>query len=75
MIVCICRGKNDRDVARAIENGAESLADLQRCGIGTDCGACHNFLRTMLAEAAANSPVRACPHCSPAEEVAVAVTA
>lgn len=75
MIVCICRGKSDRDVARAIENGAESISDLQRCGIGTECGGCHNFLRMMLAEAAAAAPVAACPQCSAAEEVAAGTMA
>ena len=49
MIVCICRAKNERDVARAIEEGASSIHDLQRCGIGTDCGSCHGSLRQMLA--------------------------
>jgi bacterioferritin-associated ferredoxin len=48
MIVCICRAKNERDVLRAIEAGAETLTDLQACGIGTDCGGCHNSLRVML---------------------------
>jgi len=48
MIVCLCRAKNERDVLRAIESGSETLADLQECGIGTDCGGCHNFLRKML---------------------------
>lgn len=53
MIVCLCRGKSDRDVNRAIERGASSIPDLQRCGIGTECGSCHNILRQMLAEAGA----------------------
>jgi bacterioferritin-associated ferredoxin len=48
MIVCICRAKNERDVLRAIEAGSETLRDLQECGIGTDCGGCHNSLRMML---------------------------
>ena len=70
MIVCICRAKSDRDVARAIESGATSVADLQRCGIGTDCGSCHNVLRMMLAEAAAaDAAAAACPQC--AEDAAV----
>jgi bacterioferritin-associated ferredoxin len=62
MIVCLCRARSDRDVARAIDAGAASIADLQRCGIGTDCGSCHGMLRMMLAEAA----VAACPECSAA---------
>ena len=49
MIICLCRAKTDRDVFAAIEAGAESVSDLQECGIGTDCGSCHNMLRNMLA--------------------------
>ena len=55
MIVCLCRAKNEREVLRAIDAGAETLGDLQECGIGTDCGGCHNFLRKMLA-ASENMP-------------------
>ena len=53
MIVCICRGASDREVMEAIDNGASSVRDLQRCGIGDQCGSCHNALRGMLARAAA----------------------
>ena len=49
MIICLCRGKSDRDIVKAIDRGAESLRDLQRCGIGSDCGSCHTALRHMLA--------------------------
>jgi len=52
MIVCICRGASDRTVNQAIDDGARSVRDLQRCGIGDQCGSCHNFLRKMLAGAA-----------------------
>ena len=61
MILCICRAKTDRDVLRAIEDGAASLRELQRCGIGTDCGTCHNMLQVMLA-AAHEQPAAACPN-------------
>ena len=63
MIICICRGKSDRDVQSAIENGASSLRDLQRCGIGDQCGSCHNSLRAMLARAAAEES-ESCPACA-----------
>lgn len=63
MIVCICRGKSDRDVKKAIDNGASSLRELQRCGIGDQCGSCHNSLRTMLLAAAAEA-VQPCPACA-----------
>ena len=52
MIVCICRGASETDVLRAIGDGARSIRDLQRCGIGTDCGSCHRQLRHALAVAA-----------------------
>jgi len=53
MIVCICRGVSDRTINEAIDDGARSVRDLQRCGIGDQCGSCHNALRKMLAVAAA----------------------
>ena len=61
MIVCLCRAKNERDVLRAIEAGAETLTDLQECGIGTDCGGCHNFLRKMLSANESMSPTTFVP--------------
>jgi bacterioferritin-associated ferredoxin len=64
VIICICRGKSDRDVMRAIDNGASSVRDLQRCGIGDQCGSCHNSLRAMLAEAA-TAATQPCPACVP----------
>ena len=70
MIICICRGKSERHVARAIEAGATSLADLQTCGIGDQCGSCHNSLRVLLAQANA-AAAQPCPACLP-EPVAAA---
>ena len=61
MIVCLCRAKNERDVLRAIEAGAETLTDLQECGIGNDCGGCHNFLRKMLSASESMSPAAFVP--------------
>jgi bacterioferritin-associated ferredoxin len=65
VIICICRGKSDREIARTIDNGASSLRDLQRCGIGDQCGSCHNSLRSMLGTAAAASTAVSCPACMP----------
>lgn len=53
MIICICRGKSDRDIHEAIAEGATSVRDLQRCGIGDQCGSCHHTLRAMLAQSIA----------------------
>ena len=61
MIICICRGKSEKDIQRAIDTGASTVRDLQRCGIGDQCGSCHNSLRTMLAQAAAAA--QPCPAC------------
>lgn len=61
MIICICRGKSDRDVRKAIENGAETVRDLQRCGIGDDCGSCHVSLRAILAASAVAAAPPPCP--------------
>ena len=74
MIICICRGKSEKDVMRAIDNGATTVRDLQRCGIGDQCGSCHNSLRTMLAEAAA-SAAQPCPACVSAEPIPAAALA
>lgn len=64
MIICICRGKSEKDVTRAIDRGATTLRDLQRCGIGDQCGSCNNNLRMMLADAAvAASAATPCPAC------------
>lgn len=76
MIICICRGKSDRDVNRAIDNGASSLRDLQRCGIGDQCGSCHNALKGMLARAAAAAAEgQPCPACVTSDGPVVAATA
>ena len=62
MIVCVCRGATDKQVLNAIDHGASSLRDLQRCGIGDQCGSCHKTLRMMLAAAAeiVEPPCAAC---------------
>ena len=74
MIICICRGKSDRDIARAIDNGASSLGDLQRCRVGDQCGSCHNSLRAMLSAAATAAATASvpmpCPACTPAASAA-----
>jgi bacterioferritin-associated ferredoxin len=50
MIVCICRGASDRDIRAAIQGGARCVDTLEGCGIGGDCGGCHDTLREMLVE-------------------------
>ena len=75
MIICICRGNSDRDVTRVIANGATSVRDLQRCGIGDQCGSCHNSLRAMLAASAAEAAADPCPSCAGTDLVTAVATA
>ena len=52
MILCLCRGVADRAVNRAIAEGASTLDDIvATCAAGSDCGACHTMLLTLLAQA------------------------
>jgi bacterioferritin-associated ferredoxin len=49
MIVCLCKSVSDRDVARAIEDGAESVDAIAACnGAGSGCGACRPILSQAL---------------------------
>ncbi|MGE0383905.1 MAG: bacterioferritin-associated ferredoxin [Gammaproteobacteria bacterium] len=41
MYVCICNAVSDRDISRAVSDGAGSLDDLRsRLRVSTGCGAC-----------------------------------
>jgi bacterioferritin-associated ferredoxin len=61
VIICICRGKSEKDIAGAIDRGATTVRDLQRCGIGDQCGSCHTSLKTILTRAAAEKAAAADP--------------
>ena len=47
----------------AIAGGAMTVRDLQRCGIGDECGSCHNSLAAMLSAAAVENAAPPCPAC------------
>jgi len=70
VIVCICRGASDTRILDAVDNGASTLRDLQRCGIGDQCGSCHNSLRALLSATA--RPATPCPACTSSEIAATA---
>ena len=56
MILCLCRGVSEREVAAVVERGAITLADVRRqCGAGTDCGSCVADIKAVL------SDLRTCP--------------
>ena len=51
MIVCHCRVVSDREVVRAVDEGARSLAAVCReTGAGRDCGACVLSVKRLLCQ-------------------------
>lgn len=58
MILCLCRGVTDREVAEAVERGASTVAEVRRaCGAGMECGTCLADIREHLQ----TSGSRTCP--------------
>ena len=50
MYVCICNAVTEREIARAIERGAHTLAQLtETLGVGTGCGKCLDAAASFLA--------------------------
>ncbi|WP_194756876.1 bacterioferritin-associated ferredoxin [Aliidiomarina indica] len=51
MYVCLCKGVTDKQITRAVENGACTMRDLrQQFGVGTQCGKCTCHARDVLHE-------------------------
>jgi bacterioferritin-associated ferredoxin len=51
MYVCSCRATTDREVARAIDDGATTIDEISRaCGAGDGCGGCWPTLQHLLDE-------------------------
>jgi assimilatory nitrate reductase electron transfer subunit len=49
MIVCLCRNVSDRAVARAVDRGARTVADVAcATGAGTGCGCCRETVEALL---------------------------
>ena len=49
MYVCLCRGITDRDIHKAIREGATTLNDLEyQLGAGTGCGGCRDYTERLL---------------------------
>ncbi|MGG7054022.1 (2Fe-2S)-binding protein [Nitrosomonas sp. ANs5] len=41
MYICVCKGVTDRDIHKAVQQGAERMRDLRIClGVAGECGAC-----------------------------------
>lgn len=53
MLVCHCHVVTDRGVKRAIDHGADTVAEIgAACGAGTCCAGCHPELERLLSERA-----------------------
>lgn len=52
MIVCQCRGVSDRQIKRAVRNGACSLREVAReTGAGMRCGGCRENVAQVVQDA------------------------
>ena len=55
MLVCHCRGISDRQIRRAIRDGATSVREVAReTGAGMRCGGCRSNVKSVVAEAMAD---------------------
>jgi bacterioferritin-associated ferredoxin len=49
MYVCVCLAVTDKEVAEAIDSGADNVDAVTRaCGAGGDCGSCHAMIGEMI---------------------------
>ena len=59
MLVCHCNGVSERQIRKAVRNGADSLHSVGRaCGAGTCCGGCSSeILEIIERESPAREPL------------------
>ncbi len=56
MYVCLCRGVTDRQIRRAVDQGAGSLAQVQcRLAVADGCGRCIPMTRQIIREQRQNA--------------------
>ena len=56
MYVCLCQGVTDSDIIAALEDGAETLEDIQKqLGAATGCGSCREYTEQLVDSARASS--------------------
>jgi bacterioferritin-associated ferredoxin len=57
VFVCHCQVVSDRDVAAAVDAGADTVDAVGFVtGAGTGCGGCHESIEAILAERCAGCP-------------------
>ena len=60
MYVCLCNGVTDRDIAKAVEHGADDLTAVEEStGAATGCGSCKDMTKTILDQCLAAKLVHA----------------
>jgi bacterioferritin-associated ferredoxin len=58
VFVCQCSVVTDRDVAEAIDAGADTVEAVgHETGAGTGCGTCVNSIEAMIAERCGSCPL------------------
>jgi bacterioferritin-associated ferredoxin len=51
LIVCHCKGLTERDIGKAVREGAVTADDIARfCSAGADCGGCRPVIEEIVAE-------------------------
>jgi len=56
MYVCLCKAVTDQQIHEAVDNGVQSIAQLQEfCGAGTGCGRCREIAQELIDERLAES--------------------
>jgi bacterioferritin-associated ferredoxin len=63
MVVCVCRGVTDREIRRAVDDGAVCRRQLEARCIGDRCGMCVESLDELIADQLAASGETACSEC------------
>lgn len=49
MIVCLCEGVSSRQIATAVNDGAQTVEDVSaKCRAGLGCGACHEQIAELI---------------------------
>ncbi len=58
MYVCVCFAVTDKEIRRAIEDGADTREAVTRaCRAGGDCGSCHRQIEAMIEQARADGVI------------------
>jgi len=57
MIVCHCKGITDRDIRKAVLEGASTRTDVESlCQAGTECGGCRPLIEQLVGVEPATTP-------------------